>query len=99
MVTGEAFDQAVELAKANPSLAIGLHLVLCCGRSVLPPDQIPHLVNEHGEFSNDPTAAGLRYQFNGAAQREVALEIRAQLEKFRQTGLPLSHVDGHLHLH
>lgn len=26
-------------------------------------------------------------------------EIRAQLEKFRATGLPLSHVDGHLHMH
>jgi predicted glycoside hydrolase/deacetylase ChbG (UPF0249 family) len=31
--------------------------------------------------------------------RELELEIRAQLELFRRTGLELSHVDGHLHMH
>lgn len=99
MVTGDAFEEAVALAKANPNLAVGLHLVVCCGRSVLAPTQIPHLVDENGYFLENPTKAGLRYQFNPAAVRELKLEIRAQLEKFRQTGLPLSHVDGHLHLH
>ena len=29
----------------------------------------------------------------------MKLEIRAQLEKFRNTGLQLSHVDGHSHMH
>jgi hopanoid biosynthesis associated protein HpnK len=99
MVTGDAFEEAVALAKAYPSLAVGLHLVLCCGKSALPPQQISHLVDAQGNFSGDPVKAGLRYQFNPAARRELGLEIRAQLEKFHQTGLPLSHVDGHLHLH
>ncbi|XGV96929.1 MAG: hopanoid biosynthesis-associated protein HpnK [Leptolyngbya sp. BL-A-14] len=99
MVTGEAFEEAVALAKANPTLAVGLHLVLACGRSVLSPAQIPHLVDSQGYFSNQPEKAGLYYQFNRAAQRELLLEMRAQLEKFRQTGLPLSHVDGHVHMH
>lgn len=99
MVTGDAFEEAVALAKANPNLAVGLHLVLTCGKSALPPRQVPHLVNAQGEFSNSAAWAGLRYQFSRAARRELKQEIRAQLEKFRQTGLPLSHVDGHLHLH
>jgi chitin disaccharide deacetylase len=99
MVTGDAFAEAVELAQANPKLAVGLHLVLTCGRSVLPPNQIPHLVDAQGQFSNSAAWAGLRYQFNRPARQEVRQEIHAQLEKFRQTGLPLSHVDGHLHLH
>ena len=99
MVTGAAFEEAVALAKAHPTLAVGLHLVLACGRSVLPPAQIPHLVDAHGNFSQQPEKAGLYYHFNGAARRELSLEIRAQLEKFRQTGLPLSHVDGHVHVH
>ena len=99
MVTGDAFEAAVALAKAHPSLAVGLHLVLGCGKSVLPPAQIPHLVDDQGHFPENPTQAGLRYQFNRAAQRELRLEIRAQLERFHQTGLPLSHVDGHLHHH
>ncbi len=99
MVTGDAFEEAVALAKAHPSLAVGLHLVLCCGKSALPPQQIAHLVDAQGNFPADPVKAGWRYQFNPAARRELGLEIRAQLEKFHQTGLPLSHVDGHLHLH
>lgn len=99
MITGDAVEDAIGLAKANPSLAVGLHLVLGMGRSVLPPDQIPNLVDAQGRFPDDPTQAGLSYQFNPRARRELPFEIRAQLEKFRQTGLKLSHVDGHLHLH
>jgi len=99
MVTGSAFEEAVTLAKARPNLAVGLHLVLMCGRSVLPPSQIPHLVDERGYFSDQPNQTGLRYEFSPGARREIPLEIRAQLEKFRQTGLPLSHVDGHVHVH
>ncbi len=99
MVTGDAAEAAIELAASNPTLAVGLHLVLGMGRSVLPPEQIPNLVDSDGKFSDDPGRAGLSYQFNAKARRELPLEIRAQLEKFRQTGLKLSHVDGHLHLH
>ncbi len=99
MVSGDAAQEAVALAKTHPHLGVGLHLVLCCGKSVLSPSQIPHLVDESGYFPRDAVQAGLRYQFNSAAQRELRLEIRAQLEKFHHTGLVLSHVDGHLHLH
>ncbi len=99
MVTGNYFEEAVALAKTHPDLGVGLHLVLVCGKSVLPPAKIPHLVDESGNFLNNSVAAGLRYQFNAAAKQELTLEICAQLEKFHQTGLNLSHVDGHLHLH
>ena len=99
MVTGAAFEEAIDLAKANPTLAVGLHLVLACGRSVLPPEKIPHLVDAQGNFSNQPEKSGVYYHLNRSARREIPLEIRAQLEKFRQTGLPLSHVDGHVHVH
>lgn len=99
MVTGDAFTEAVELAKAHPKLAVGLHLVLACGRSVLPPQDIPHLVNAQGYFSNQPEKAGVYYALNAAARHEIRREIWAQLAAFRQTGLPLSHVDGHVHIH
>jgi chitin disaccharide deacetylase len=52
-----------------------------------------------GHFPFGPLRTGLRYQFNGAARLELRREIRAQLEMFRRTGLHLSHVDGHLHMH
>jgi len=99
MVTGDAAQDAIAWARNHPNLAVGLHLVLVCGRSVLPPSQIPHLVDSHGNFSDSPVQAGLRYQFHPASREELRQEIRAQLAKFRDSGLTLSHVDGHLHLH
>ncbi|MDF5708313.1 MAG: hopanoid biosynthesis-associated protein HpnK [Nostoc sp. S4] len=99
MVSADAAKEAITLASAHPNLAVGLHLVLVCGRSVLPPEQIPHLVDKQGNFSNSPLNAGLRYQFVRETHQELRQEICAQLEKYRSTGLPLSHVDGHLHLH
>ena len=35
MANGQAFDQAIELARANPTLDVGCHLVLVGGRSLL----------------------------------------------------------------
>ena len=99
MVTGRAFDEAVALAQAHPRLAVGLHLVVVCGQTALAPCEIPHLADAAGRFPFGAFRTGLRYQFNGAARLELRREIRAQFERFRRTGLRLSHVDGHLHMH
>lgn len=99
MVTGAASEQAVKLAKENPGLAVGIHLVTVVGHSVLPHSEIPNLVDNDRNFSNNPTAAGLKYFFSPRARRELRKELAAQFEKFHSTGLPLSHIDGHLHLH
>ena len=99
MVTGDAFEDAVALASSHPNLAVGLHLVLVKGKAVLPPEKIPHLVDSKGNFPFAPLKTGLLYQFNREARKELRLEIRAQLEKFRQSGLQLAHVDSHLHMH
>jgi chitin disaccharide deacetylase len=99
MVAGEAADEAVEIARQNPGLAVGLHLVVVEGPAVLPPARIPHLVGTDGRFPNAPVKLGLRYAFSRAARSELDAEIAAQFERFAATGLPLSHVDGHQHMH
>jgi hopanoid biosynthesis associated protein HpnK len=99
MVTGAAFEQAVGLAKQNPGLGVGIHLVTVVGRSVLSKSEIPSLVDQDRNFSNNPTAAGLKYFFSPRARRELRKELAAQFDKFHSTGLSLSHIDGHLHLH
>jgi hopanoid biosynthesis associated protein HpnK len=99
MVTGEAFEQAVQLARENPGLAVGIHLVTVCGRSVLPPNTVPALVDRLGCFSGNPVMAGLKYFFSKQARSQLRRELAAQFSKFHQTGLPLSHIDGHLHMH
>ena len=99
MVNEPGFAEAVKLAKENPQLGVGLHLTLLMGHSTLPPEKIPGLVNGRGEFSNSPVATGLNYFFKQNLREPLRAEIRAQFEKFRATGLPLDHVNGHLHLH
>src|SRR5215813_15169858 len=64
MVTGDAFEQAVKLAKENPGLAVGIHLVTVLGKSVLSPSQIPTVVDKEGNFSDNPVTAGLKYYFS-----------------------------------
>jgi len=99
MVTGDAFEEAVELALRHPTLAVGLHLVTGAGRAALSAHRIPHLAGPDGYFLGNPASLGLRCFFNRAAQMELAAEIEAQLQRFAQTGLPLDHVNGHYHMH
>jgi len=51
MVGAGAAADAVERARQLPTLRVGLHLVLVEGRPVLPPREIPDLVDGRGEFS------------------------------------------------
>ncbi len=99
MVNGKAFDEAVMLAHAHPTLSVGLHLVLAQGRAVSPPDRIPLLVDRSGMFGTNPIWQGLRYYFTPGMREQLHREIIAQIEKYTATGLPLSHVDGHLTIH
>lgn len=99
MVNGEAFEDAVAKARENPRLGVGLHLTLLCGTSALSPEEIPGLVNSKKEFSNAPAATGMRYFFLKSLRSQLEAEITAQFRKFQSTGLPLDHVNGHLHMH
>jgi len=99
MVSEPGFTEAVQLARENPRLGVGLHLTLLMGHSALPPEKIPGLVNARGEFSNSPVGTGMNYFFKRRLREQLRAEIHAQFEKFHATGLPLDHVNGHLHLH
>jgi hopanoid biosynthesis associated protein HpnK len=99
MVTAGACAGAIEVARANPRLGVGLHLVLVCGHAARPPAEIPGLADAQGEFGRQPVLAGLRYFLRPALREQLRREIAAQFERFSATGLPLDHVNGHLNLH
>jgi chitin disaccharide deacetylase len=99
MVGAAAAPDAVGRALETPSLKIGLHVTLIEGRPVLPPHAIPDIVDPRGEFFRNPTAAGFRFFFHPRARRQLEMEIRAQFEAFRKTGLTLDHVNAHNHMH
>jgi hopanoid biosynthesis associated protein HpnK len=100
IITGEFVDQAVALARERPNLATGLHLVLCDAASASPPGGIPDLVTPDGRFPTSPGRTGIAHWiWRRRRSGQLEREIRAQLERYLETGLPLDHVDGHHHLH
>jgi hopanoid biosynthesis associated protein HpnK len=104
MANGAAFEQAVELARANPSLDVGAHLALTRGPSLvggplLEPREVPGLVKGDGLFSKSPVALGARLALGLVSPLQIRKELRAQMEKIRATGLRITHVDGHQHVH
>lgn len=99
MVGAEAAEDAVARARRLPGLRVGLHVVLVDGRPVLPPAQLPDLVDAGGEFSRRLVSAGFRFFFLPSVRRQVEAEIRAQFDAFRATGLSLDHVNAHKHMH
>jgi hopanoid biosynthesis associated protein HpnK len=99
MVNEPRAGEAAALARENPRLGVGLHLALICGTAALPAGEIPQLADARGQFSNRPLATGWRYFASAKCRAQLRLEIAAQFEKFRATGLRMDHVNGHLHLH
>lgn len=97
MVGAPAAADAVECARSRPGLAVGLHLTLVCGRPVLPPSEIPHLVGRDGEFMNNHVRAGILCTLHPAWRRELRRELEAQFAAFDALALGWSHVDTHLH--
>ena len=99
MIGSLASDDAIARAREMPSLGVGLHLVLVRGRPVLPPSRIPDLVDGDGNLSTRLMLSGIRFFFLPAVRRQLAAEIRAQFELFRESGLVLDHVNAHNHMH
>jgi predicted glycoside hydrolase/deacetylase ChbG (UPF0249 family) len=87
MANGGAFEDAVRLAKANPSLDIGCHLVLVGGRSLVEPRRpLPR------------TVARL-LQAIPLGRVEPYRELRAQIARIVDAGLHPTHIDTHKHTH
>lgn len=100
MVTGDAFADAVALARRTPALGLGIHFTLVDARPVLPARQIPSLIDPAtGRLWPDHNAFVKRFLSGRIKLPEVARECRAQLDAFLSTGLVPTHADSHQHMH
>ena len=99
MPGGAAFAGAIDIARRHEALGLGVHFTLVDGNPILPPSEIPSLVAEDGRFLSDHTALLRRYLKGGVNLEEVRRELAAQLRKVEATGVPISHVDSHQHMH
>jgi predicted glycoside hydrolase/deacetylase ChbG (UPF0249 family) len=98
MVGAEACKSAVDYAKNNPQWSYGLHLVLSDERPICSPEKIPTMVTPQGLLW--PTRSFMLRSMLGLIKREdLEKEIRAQVMRFYEYGLNMSHIDGHGHMH
>lgn len=89
-----ALADVTQASRQVPTLALGVHLNLTCGRPVLAPADVPSLVSPDGRFLAPEalTASGRR-----PLLAHVEREWRAQIEAFLTTGASLDHLDSHHH--
>ena len=93
MMNMPGVSHAVELAKENPSLQVGIHLVLTCGKPLL--NDVPTLTNESGNFKSRREF----FEDKNISLDELEREWTAQIEKFLESGLKPTHFDSHHHVH
>ena len=97
MANAYAATEAGLLARATPSLDVGVHLTLTYGRPLADSRLIPSLLEPDGTFPRGPEA----FRGTGRASRDEALvEYRAQyLRAAELLGRAPSHLDTHHWLH
>lgn len=84
VANGRAFDDAVERLREVPTLEVGVHLAL---------------VEEIALTTGQPMPASYTRFFLSRKRFDVERELRAQIEKVLATGLRVTHLNGHQHLH
>lgn len=99
MPTGYAFASAVKIAKNNSSINLGIHLCLIDTKPIRSPDKVPSLINKNGLFENKFYIFLMRYMMGRIKKVQVAEEFRAQIEKVREAGIVITHLDSHQHVH
>ena len=87
------FDHAVDLLKENKGLGCGIHMTLTAYEPVLKTHKT--IVDENGKFFRSPGKINLeKIDLN-----EVYEEFCAQIEKAKDAGVEITHLDSHHHVH
>lgn len=97
MVPCPWFKEIAEYAKSHPERDFGVHLTLNCEwdqyrwKPVSPTDQVPSLVDAEGYMWD-----GVPQIVAHAKAEEVETELRAQIKRALEFGVPVSHLDPHM---
>lgn len=98
MTNMPAAEEAAELAKAHPSLGVGLHFNLTLGAPLSSLSEVSSLVDESGRFHCRKHAEKLA--MTGRLKPvEIERELLAQFHRFEALGLAPTHLDSHQHIH
>ncbi len=99
MAGGEAFEHALALVRGVPHLGIGVHLTLTELRPVLPPAELPGLLNGAGALHATARTLYPLLAIKRTVRESLRRELSGQMEKVLAQGIHPTHVDSHKHLH
>jgi predicted glycoside hydrolase/deacetylase ChbG (UPF0249 family) len=99
MANGEAFEEAVAMARRATRLSVGVHLNLTQGVPVSPPSAVPSLVDARGRLYLTPGRLLGRLITRRINLLEIELELQEQIVKVLRAGIIPTHLDGHKHVH
>ena len=92
----ESIKMIREVHELYPDFPVGIHLNITFGKPVLPPKEIPTLVNKkNGEFWNEDQILS---HIGDISFEDVKKEIHAQIEHFLESGYSPDHIDYHNHI-
>lgn len=98
MANMPAAEYAMGRLADAPHLGIGVHLNICAGRPILPPAEVPSLVDRTGHFHAPHTMIRKLWTWH-ASGREIEAEFRAQIRWMRHRGVVPDHANSHHHMH
>jgi chitin disaccharide deacetylase len=100
MATGAAFDDAVAVARANPTLGVGCHIVLTDGVPASDPKSIPTLIGPDGKTFRPSLVDFIQALLRGRiSEEDIRRETLAQIQKLQRAGINITHLDTHKHTH
>ena len=96
LANGGSFAHAVRLARAAPTLSIGVHLDFVAGR---PLTKARSLVDARSGRFHSLARLAVLATLGRVAEDDVIGETTAQIARVRDAGLHVTHVDSHRHAH
>ena len=103
MATSTQFEQAISLIQQVPSLGVGCHVLLVDGIPVLPPSEIPSLIDpssRNGMAFRPKLSTFVTDLLRGRIKdEEIEAESAAQIKRLMESGIRVTHVDTHKHAH
>lgn len=98
IATMPAFQHAVELAKQNPALDVGVHLSLTVGKPCSNNARIRRILKEE-EFVKNYGQVIKGFYAGEIRTKDIKQELSAQIRKVEEAGLKITHLNSHQHIH
>ena len=96
---GEAFDDAVRLARELNLKEVGAHLALTETIPVTAPENIQSLIAKDDWFYRDHNIFFLRFIFGLIKYEQIYVELKNQLQRLKDIGIPITNLSSHEHIH